>query len=94
MREADDECARRAARLYVDARFTTIDVAGDVMGPIAAGLTTQEAIIDLGQLERGERPGRLTPDEITWFKSGGGGHEDLACARYIFERSRRLRGGN
>lgn len=83
MREADDTALRRAARHYVDARLTTVDVAGDVCQPIAAGLLSADAIIDLGQVVRGERPGRQSSDEITWFKSGGGGHEDLATADYI-----------
>ncbi len=86
MREADDVALQRAARHHVDARFTTIEVAGDVCQPIAAHLLAPEAIIDLGQVVRGEQPGRLSPQEITWFKSGGGGHEDLATADYIVNR--------
>jgi ornithine cyclodeaminase len=86
MREADDAALKRAARHHVDARFTTIAVAGDVSQPIAAGLLREGDIIDLGQALRGDRPGRLSPDEITWFKSGGGGHEDLATADYILRR--------
>jgi ornithine cyclodeaminase len=87
MREADDSCIRRAARHYVDARFTTIEVAGDLTQPIAAGLLDAAGIIDLRQVARGEKPKRLSEDEITWFKSGGGGHEDLATAWYVFSRS-------
>ncbi len=87
MREADDNAAHRAARLYVDARLTTIGEVGDVIGPIESGIVAEASIIDLGQVARGEAPSRLTPDEITWFKSGGGGHEDLASARYIFGRA-------
>lgn len=83
MREADDTALRRAARHYVDARFSTIEVAGDVCQPIAAGLMAADEFSDLGQVIRGERPGRQQQDEITWFKSGGGGHEDLAVADYI-----------
>ncbi len=54
-----------------------------------AGLTRRTALIDMFQLNRGEQPGRRpSPDEITWFKSGGGGHEDLAVAQYLFEKQR------
>jgi len=87
MREADDAALKRAARHYVDARFTTIEIAGDVCQPIAAGLIAAEGFSDLAQVIRGERPGRQSPDEITWFKSGGGGHEDLAVADYIVRRT-------
>jgi ornithine cyclodeaminase len=86
MREADDAAFRRAARHYVDARLTTVGVAGDICAPLTAGLTTEDALIDMFQLNRAERPGRQDDQEITWFKSGGGGHEDLAVAQYLYER--------
>lgn len=84
MREADDDCLRRAARVYVDARFTTVEVAGDLTQPISVGLLKPGSIIDLEQAARGEKPKRLTNSEITWFKSGGGGHEDLATAWAVY----------
>jgi ornithine cyclodeaminase len=43
-------------------------------------------VTDTFQLARGERPGRRSEDEITLFKSGGGGHEDLGTAQHILER--------
>ncbi len=85
MREADDDCFRHSARHYIDARLTTIGVAGDVCAPLAAGLVREEDFIDMFELNRGMRPGRLDPQEITWFKSGGGGHEDLAAATFLYE---------
>ena len=85
MREADNDCIARAARHYVDARFTTIEVAGDLTQPIASGLLDSAGIIDMEQVARGEKPQRLSDDEITWFKSGGGGHEDLATAWAIYK---------
>lgn len=85
MREADDSCVVRAARHYVDARFTTIEVAGDLTRPIESGLLKAEAVIDLQQVARGEKPKRVSEDEITWFKSGGGGHEDLATAWAVYQ---------
>jgi ornithine cyclodeaminase len=88
MREADDDAFLRAARHHIDARLTTIGVAGDVCEPLANGLITADSFIDMFDLNRGEKPGRLSADEITWFKSGGGGHEDLAVAQYLFEKQR------
>jgi len=88
MREADDAAFTRASRHYVDARLTTVGVAGDICAPLSAGLTTEDALIDMFQLNRAERPGRQDDREITWFKSGGGGHEDLAVAQYLYERHR------
>jgi ornithine cyclodeaminase len=86
MREADDEAVRRADRICVDARFTAVEEAGDLVQPIKAGLIDPESITDTFQLARGERPGRQSADEITFFKSGGGGHEDLGTAQYLLRR--------
>lgn len=85
MREADDECLARAAQIYVDARFTTLEVAGDLTQPIAAGLLKPDSVIDMQQTARGEKPKRQSNQEITWFKSGGGGHEDLATAWAVYQ---------
>jgi len=85
MREADDDSVRRA-RVFIDAWFTAGAHCGDICQPLAAGLVTKEQITDTFQLARGERPGRLSAEEITLFKSGGGGHEDLGTAQHILER--------
>jgi alanine dehydrogenase len=85
MREADDEAVRRS-RLFIDARFSVLDECGDISQPLAAGLIKEGDITDLFQLARGERPGRQNDGEITFFKSGGGGHEDLATAQYLLSK--------
>jgi ornithine cyclodeaminase len=85
MREADDEAVRRA-RIFVDARFTAAAHAGDIYQPLQSGLIRDEDITDTFQLARGERPGRRSGEEITLFKSGGGGHEDLGTAQYLIQR--------
>lgn len=87
MREADDAAFRAARRHFIDARFTTIEVAGDVCQPIRDGLVKPTDFVDMFELNRGNQPGRETDREITWFKSGGGGHEDLAVAQYLFDRA-------
>jgi alanine dehydrogenase len=82
MREADDEAVTRA-RVFVDARFTAADHAGDICQPLARGIITDGDITDSFELARGEKPGRQSDQEITLFKSGGGGHEDLGTAQHI-----------
>jgi alanine dehydrogenase len=86
MREADDECVRRATRHYVDARLTTLEESGDIIDPVASGLIDPAALIETFDLARGEKPGRIDEEEITFFKSGGGGHEDLGTAQYLLKR--------
>jgi ornithine cyclodeaminase len=85
MREADDAAVSRS-RIFVDARFTAAAHAGDICQPLAAGLIADADITDTFQLARGERPGRQNEAEITLFKSGGGGHEDLGTAQYLLSR--------
>ncbi len=87
LRESDDDVIRRAGRLYVDARFSTVEIAGDVTEPLKRNLIRPAGIIDLFELAQGKRPGRKNDTEITVFKSGGGGHEDLATALMIYERA-------
>jgi ornithine cyclodeaminase len=85
LREADDDCIARAARHYVDAHFTTLEVAGDLTQPLASGVLDPASIIDMEEVARGGKPKRVSEDEITWFKSGGGGHEDLATAWTVYQ---------
>ncbi len=82
MREADDEAVRRS-RIFVDARFTAAAHAGDICQPLTSGLIADSDITDTFELARGEKPGRQSEDEITLFKSGGGGHEDLGTAQHL-----------
>jgi ornithine cyclodeaminase len=87
LRESDDDVMRRAGRLYVDERSSTVDVCGDVLEPLAKGLIQPDDIIDLFELAQGRKLGRRSGHEITVFKSGGGGHEDLATAMFLFEQA-------
>jgi ornithine cyclodeaminase len=82
MREADDTALRRA-RIFVDARATTIGHIGELMDPIARGVISAEDVVaDFGDLASGAFA-RRSDDEITLFKNGGGAHLDLMTARYI-----------
>lgn len=85
MREADDEAVRRS-RIFVDARFTAAAHAGDICQPLASGIIADSDITDTFELARGEKPGRRNDSEITLFKSGGGGHEDLGTAQHLLAK--------
>ena len=87
-READGEAVRRSGRLYVDSRQSTVGVCGDVIGPISEDVLSEAKIIDLFELAQGKSPGRRGDDDITVFKSGGGGHEDLAAGLALYELAR------
>lgn len=82
MREADDEALRRA-RLFVDARATTIDHIGEIKDPIARGVISESDILaDYYDIPAGKFS-RTSADEITICKNGGGAHLDLMTAQYI-----------
>ncbi|WP_248304552.1 ornithine cyclodeaminase [Breoghania sp. L-A4] len=83
MREADDALISGGS-LFVDSRETTISHIGELMIPIAAGVITPKSVKgDLYDLIGGTVAGRVSDDEITVFKNGGGAHLDLMIADYI-----------
>lgn len=87
MREADDDCFRRAS-IFVDSRSTTIHHVGELMIPLANRVIDETDIkAELSDLCRKEYAGRNNASEITLFKNGGGGHLDLMVARIIHKHS-------
>jgi alanine dehydrogenase len=85
MREADDECIRRA-RIFVDTRAGALSEAGDIVQPLRNGVLREDDIAgDLFDLARGSRAGRRYHDQITLFKSVGTALEDLAAAKLALE---------
>ncbi len=85
MREADDDCIRRA-RVFVDTRSGACAEAGDIVQPLNSGILSEADIAaDLFELARGERSGRRYYDQITLFKSVGTALEDLAAAELALD---------
>lgn len=83
MREADDAAMARA-RIVVDSYAGALAEAGDLVQPIEAGVIAREQVLaELAEVLRGEKRGRLMPDDITLFKSVGTALEDLAAARLV-----------
>ena len=88
MREADDDCVRRA-RVFVDTRAGALKEAGDIVQPIKSGVLREDDIAgDLFDLTRGQRAGRRYHDQITMFKSVGTAIEDLAAAQLALDHVR------
>lgn len=88
MREADDDAIARA-RIVCDNRDALVQ-SGDLADPIAHGLVDPATIDDLGQLCRGERPGRTDESAVTLYKSVGSAIEDLAAAVLAYERQKNV----
>lgn len=82
MREVDDTAMARA-RVFVDARATTIHHIGDLMAPIISGAITEaDVVADFYDIASGTFT-RTSDDQITIAKNGGGAHLDLMTATYI-----------
>jgi ornithine cyclodeaminase len=81
MREVDDTAMARA-RLFVDARTTTVHHIGELIDPLKSGAITESHIV----ADFYDDPAlytRQSDDEITIAKNGGGAHLDLMTASYI-----------
>lgn len=81
MREVDDTAMARA-RVFVDARATTVHHIGELMAPIASGAITEADVI-ADFYDDPALYARRSADEITIAKNGGGAHLDLMTATYI-----------
>jgi len=86
MREVDDAALRRA-RLFVDSRATTLDHIGELAIPLAAGVIARADVLGDFYDIAGGGFGRLSADEITICKNGGGAHLDLMTARHILAQA-------
>ncbi len=63
--------------------------AGDYLMALREGAIAEGHIrAELGELLNGRHPGRVSPGEITLFKSLGLAVEDLAAAALVYRRAR------
>ena len=84
-REVDEETVRRAAKVVVDMRE---NIDNPVLTPLLeAGELNAADVAELGDLVIGRRPGRETPEEITFCKTSGVPTQDLVTAQYILRRA-------
>jgi ornithine cyclodeaminase len=86
-RELDTAAVARS-RLFVDRRESAMAEAGDFLIPRDEGEFDNAHIAgEIGALVLGEITGRRTPEDITLFKSLGLAVEDVAAARFIYDRA-------
>jgi ornithine cyclodeaminase/alanine dehydrogenase-like protein (mu-crystallin family) len=87
-REVDDETIRRADRIVVDQLEDARIESGDLIGPVARGVTGWERMQELGAVVRGKVPGRQRAEEVTLFKSNGLAIQDVAVGWKLLERAK------
>lgn len=74
---------------YVADRLSQTRVLGELHHAIEAGLLgAQQTFAELGQVIAGQRPGRLSAEQITLCDLTGTGAQDTAIANLAFERAR------
>ena len=84
-RELDGNAMARC-RLFTDRRESLLKEAGDFLLALDEGKIDDSHLCgELGDVLRGDLPGRSHAGEITLFKSLGIAVEDLACARYLYD---------
>ena len=88
MREMDEATVARA-RIFIDSREAALAEAGELVAALNAGQTRVEDWTELGLVAAGLKPGRQSPDEITFFKSVGVAVQDVAAAGQALAEARR-----
>ena len=76
-REVDTATIRRASRIVVDSREGCLEEAGDLIIPNA------EIDAEIGEIINGDKPGRQSDDEITFFKSVGVAVQDAVAGAAV-----------
>jgi ornithine cyclodeaminase len=90
-----DSATMAAASLFVDRRESTINEAGDYLFAARDGVIGPDHIrAEIGEVLKGDKPGRTSPEEITLFKSLGLATEDLFAAAYLFRNARERKIGS
>jgi len=92
-RELDTEAVRRS-RLFVDCRESAQSEAGALLIPRSQGELEDDQIqAEIGEVLIGQRPGRVSEEEITLFKSLGIALEDLAAAHHVYRAAQAAQAG-
>ena len=82
------------ASLFVDRRESTLAESGDYLSALRAGLVTPASLrAEIGELVVGAHPGRVGMNEVTLFKSLGMALEDVATARFLYQRAKATQAG-
>lgn len=89
-REFDDDAIKRC-KIIVDSRVSALREAGEIILPLNKGIITESAIVsEIGDIILGNKRGRISSSEITFFKSVGLAVQDAAAAKIVYEKARKL----
>ena len=86
-RELDSEAVRRS-RFFTDCRESCVNEAGEYVISLREGAITGAHLLgEIGEVLTGRLPGRMSPEDVTVFKSLGVAVEDLFAAHEIHRRA-------
>jgi ornithine cyclodeaminase/alanine dehydrogenase len=86
-REVDNETIS-TSKIVVDSLDAALAEAGDIIIPMKEGIIQRESIwAELGEIVTGKKPGRISEEEKTLFKSVGLGIQDAAVALVVFKKA-------
>ncbi len=89
-----DSATMAAARIFVDRRESALNESGDYLLAAKEGVIGPENIAgEIGELLIGKMSGRTSATEITLFKSLGLAIEDVACADYLYRKTKAQNAG-
>jgi ornithine cyclodeaminase len=81
--EVEPQLLARARAIRVDHRASCLQESGEIVGALRAGLIEEDAVRELGDVVLGRAPGRISPNDITIYKSVGNGTQDVALAALL-----------
>ena len=82
-REIPTETLKRSS-VFVDSKEACLKEAGDLIIPIEEG--NDITLTEIGEVLQNNKPGNLSEEELTLFKSVGNAVQDLICAIHIFNK--------
>jgi ornithine cyclodeaminase len=81
----------KQAYVVVDSRSAALAETGDLLQPIQAGLFGEDHIrAELGEILLGQKPGRTSADQITFFKSVGVAVQDAVAAQLALQNAKAM----
>jgi len=86
--EVDETTVRKANPVVVDSRPSALKEAGDLLPSLEKGRLHAGALVELGEIIAGIRPGRTNREQVTLFESQGMAMQDLIIASDIVRMAR------
>lgn len=86
--EIDEATVRKANPVVVDSRPSAMKEAGDLLPALEKGRLHAGALVELGEVIAGTRPGRTSREQVTLFESQGMAMQDLIIASDIVRLAR------